>query len=151
MRSKFLPVFLNWLFPGVGYFFLGKKVKAIILFVLLELTFLIGFILHSQVAVPMINPFSLGFNLINIFTLIVQIGNGFLSILSIINEKLHLNLFWAIPHHPYYELGGYYMLVSGAANYFITLHIYDTLCGRIEKKEDEEDSEVDENKVTDEK
>lgn len=139
MQKKFFPVFINWLFPGIGYYFIGKKIKALILFILLEITFIIGFLLHSQVAIPMINPFSLGFNLINIFTFIVQLGNGFFSIVSIINERFHLNLFWAIPSHSTYELGGYYMLVSGASNYFITMHIYDTLCGRVKKKKEEKE------------
>lgn len=151
MQKKFFPVFINWLFPGMGYYFLGRKIKALILFILLEITFVIGFILHSQVAIPMINPFSLGFNLINIFTFIVQLGNGLFSVISILNERLHFGLFWAIPSHSSYELGGYYMLVSGASNYFITMHIYDTLCGRIKKKKEEKKIEriETEEKITD--
>ena len=66
-----------------------------------------------------------GFNLIHNFTFIVQLGAGLPALLSLYAQYLPGSLLIGVPSSPYYELGGYYLIVSGAINYFAVCNLYD--------------------------
>lgn len=99
-------------------------------------TFLIGIMLHSSVMWPIWSIRSPDFNLINNFTFIVQMGGGFAALASfwattapVAVEAAPPLFAWlaGVPHHPYYELGGYFLIVAGAMNYFALGNFYDRL------------------------
>lgn len=135
---------LNWLFPGLGFWLCHRRARAIIQFLVVILTFGLGIALRGGVDWPSWSMDAADFNLINNFTFLIQLFSGLPALLSLlasqiqnglavpgairfIFEHLHLGFLAGTPTHPYYELGGYYMIVAGAVNYFATCNLYDRL------------------------
>ena len=120
---------LNWLAPGVGFIIKGKYRQGIILFLILNTTFLIGLLLYGEVTVPTVQTDDASFNWLNILTFIGQMGNGGMSILSIslhtLAEKKNIQIFQTNSAHPWADLAVLYFLVSGAMNYFATCNLWD--------------------------
>lgn len=122
-----LLLLLNWLVPGAGFWLCGRRTRGAGQFVLVIITFILGLTLHSGVAWPSWLPSAADFNLINNFTFVVQLGAGLPALLSLLAQRLPWSFLAGLPQHPYYELGGYYLIVAGAINYFAVCNLYDRL------------------------
>ena len=118
---------LNWFIPGSGFMIKGMLKKGLILFLIINVTFLIGLLLHGAVVIPTFDRRAEAFNWVNILTFLGQLGNGGLSLFSIMHEKIRLGWFKYYDYHPWSDLASLYFLVSGALNYFSTCNLYDRL------------------------
>jgi hypothetical protein len=101
-------------------------------------TTLIGWALRGGVSWPAWSPQAEDFNLINNLTFIVQMGGGVPAFASLAGHELVWPVLGGIPEAPYYELGGYYLIVAGAINYFCALNLYDRLVRRDRRYEQQE-------------
>jgi hypothetical protein len=143
-----IELIVGWLVPGSCYFFKRDWKRGLVLFALLNVTFLIGLMLHGGVLWPVWAPRTEGFNLINILTYLTQMGSGLWGMLSTVADWGYLQMapisvgesgFWSFLHGnelaSTFELGSFYLLVAGAMNYFTLVGYYDRYYG--EKKEEE--------------
>jgi hypothetical protein len=135
---KYIELLLGWLFPGTCYLLKKDWARGSIIFLLLHMTFLIGILLQGGVLWPVWNPTQEGFNLINILTFTTQIGEGALALISTLTDWAHLNIisidlskasflrfFHGNETSSTFELGSFYLLVTGAMNYFALVGFYD--------------------------
>ena len=128
-------VVLSWLIPGSGFVLRKHYVRGIVLFLVINATFMLGVLLHGAVVWPIWHPRVEGFNVVNNFTFIVQLGNGLLSLLSLAGHSLTPNrVLTGQEWHAYFDLASFYLLVSGGMNYFVVCHFYDRFSGRAEAK-----------------
>lgn len=119
---------LNWLIPGVGFIIKGRVRQGIILFLILNITFIIGLLLYGSVVFPSFDTSDVSFNWLNVLTFVGQMGNGGLSMFSMVHAKqkfLIFQFFQANEAHPWADLAALYFLVSGAMNYFATCNLWD--------------------------
>lgn len=131
-----LDVIGSWLLPGFGYFRRKRYARALILFIIIEGTFLLGLVLKGSVAPPILDPS--GGGVISFLSFLIQMGNGILSFISFaavlavknmaasqLMPGPFLALFAGDQPHAFFEMGGFYLLVSGAMNYFSVVNFYD--------------------------
>lgn len=131
-----LDIIGGWFVPGLGYFRRRRYFRAFILFIVIEGTFFIGLCLKGSVAPPMID--ASGGGIISMLSFIIQLGNGLVSMASLTSVLWARHLLSAnmMPGSlivflsgkqtdAMYELGGFYLLVSGAMNYFVVTNFYD--------------------------
>jgi fermentation-respiration switch protein FrsA (DUF1100 family) len=52
LRSPFLTAALAWLIPGAGHFLLGRRARAIIIFLTVLAAFAVGLLLHGPIFQP---------------------------------------------------------------------------------------------------
>lgn len=113
-------ILIGWLVPGLGFFFLDRRnwVRGAIFVVAMHLTFALGVVLKGGLIWPVwiTQP---GFSILNYMTFVVQIGAGWMSVLSLAANLGHWNVLAAVESHANYEIGSFYCLVAGAMNYFI--------------------------------
>jgi TM2 domain-containing membrane protein YozV len=130
-------LFLSWLIPGSGFVLRKQYVRGIVLFLLINVTFMIGVFLHGAVAWPIWNPRTEeGFNIVNNFTFIVELGNGLLSLLSLVGHQLMPNrMLTGQEWNANFDLAAFYLLVSGGMNYFVVCHFYDRFSGKARGKD----------------
>lgn len=114
-------VLIGWLIPGSGFLLLGPKyrTRGILYILVLHLTFFIGVALRGGVVWPVWSISAPGFSIMNNLTFIAQMGAGWLWIVSLIANIAHWGAIAALEPHPYFELGSFYCLVTGALNYFV--------------------------------
>lgn len=122
-----LSLLVGWLVPGAGFWMHGRRARGATQFVLVLVTFGLGLALHSGVAWPSWSPRASDFNLINNFTFIIQLGAGLPALLSLLAQKTAWTFLAGVPQDPFYELGGFYLIVAGAINYFALCNLYDRL------------------------
>jgi len=119
-------VILSWLIPGSGFVLRKHYARGVVLFLLINVTFMIGVLLNGAVVWPIWNRHIEGFNIVNNLTFIVQLGNGFLSLLSLVGHSLRPNgVLTGQEWHAYFDLASFYLLVSGGMNYFVVCHFCD--------------------------
>src|SRR5262245_56017813 len=99
---------VNYLIPGAGYCIAGRWVRGLLQTAMVLMTMAIGFALHGGVPWPSWSPQASDFNLINNLTFIVQLGGGLPALASLAANLKDWPFLQGIPHHAYYELGGYY-------------------------------------------
>ena len=117
--EPFLICGVNWLVPGAGYWLKGRRVQSIVLFLALNLTILIGVVLHGAIAWPMPAKAGMEINWVNVLTYVGQLGHGAASLVMSGLEYRGLAR-WYDPSHPWADLAAMYFLVAGAMNYFST-------------------------------
>jgi hypothetical protein len=83
VRSPILTSILAWLVPGAGHFFVGRKGRALIIFVTVSVCFAVGLLMRG----PFFEPSSGG----DVLTRVVQYG-GFLGDLA--NGLLYFAAAW---------------------------------------------------------
>jgi hypothetical protein len=106
------------------------------LFIVIEGTFFIGLCLKGSVTPPIFD--ASGGGIISMLSFIIQLGNGLVSVASLTGVlwakhllSAHMTpgaliIFLAGKQtQARYELGGFYLLVSGAMNYFVLTNFYD--------------------------
>ena len=131
-----LDVIISWIIPGSGYLRRGRYVRFLLIFVLINGTFLLGLALQGAVTLPIWDG-SRG-SISSTLTFIFQLGNGLLSGLSFfaVQWARRMNAIGAQPPTMVrffsgwqpditFELGSFYILVSGAMNYFLITNMYD--------------------------
>lgn len=123
---------LSWLIPGSGFIMYGRWGRGLAHFVTIGATFGLGLALHSSVDWPIWSIRSPGFNLINNFTFITQMGGGLPAVASFVvangaGASANPLLEWLAgePKHYSYELGSYFLIIAGALNYFAMGNFYD--------------------------
>jgi hypothetical protein len=115
------------LVPGAGFWLVGRNARAAAHLLIVGVTFALGLALHGGVHWPSWSPSAEDFNLIKNFTVLIQLGAGLPALVSLVANCREWTLLGGIEHHPYYELGGYYLIVAGAINYFAICNVYDRL------------------------
>jgi hypothetical protein len=131
-----LEVIGSWMIPGLGYFLHGRRIRALILFVVIEGTFFLGLALQGGVAPPVLDPS--GGGIISFLTFLIQLGNGLSGFLSLGASIWSTNLksqglipgplavfFAGNPPKALFDQASLYLLVSGAMNYFAVTNFYD--------------------------
>jgi len=126
----------SWLLPGFGFFRRKRYVRGIILFIVIQLTFILGLSLKGSVALPVLD--ASGGSIISVLTFIIQLFNGASGLLSLgavlwdqsLNAKglvagTGVRFLSGSQPHAFFELGAFYLLVSGAMNYFSIMNFYD--------------------------
>jgi hypothetical protein len=127
--SGWFLVFLSWLVPGAGFFALGQYARAFVLFVLVQTPFVFGVLLFGSVPLPAWAPGDYGFNIVNTLTFVIQMCNGLLSGIWLIGNVSGAQFFQGVESSPYFDLASFYIMVSGAANYFAFWNFYDRHVG----------------------
>ena len=128
-------VILSWLIPGSGFVLRKHYARGVVLFLLINVTFMIGVLLNGAVVWPIWNRHIEGFNIVNNLTFIVQLGNGLLSLLSLVGHSFRPNgVLTGQEWHAYFDLASFYLLVSGGMNYFVVCHFCDRFSGRAKDK-----------------
>ena len=123
-------VVVNYLLPGVGFCVAGRWARGLMQAALVLVTAAIGWSLHGGVVWPSWSFQAKDFNLINNLTFLVQLGGGLPALASLSAHSMHWTALEGVPKDPYFELGGYYLVVAGAVNYFATMNFYDRLVKR---------------------
>jgi len=126
----------SWFVPGFGFFRRGRYARALVIFIVIEFTFLMGLLLKGGVALPVLD--ASGGSIISVLTFIIQLCNGLLSLVSLgavlwdqslalrgLNASGLVKFFCGSPPHAFFELGAFYLLVAGAMNYFTIMNFYD--------------------------
>lgn len=131
-QEKVFVMTLSWLIPGYGFYRHGLRWRALLFFVLLEASFVIGAVLRGSVLLPDLNPHSEGFNIVTILTFVTQMFNGALAFVSLLPELSGAKAA-ILPYDEAYkfaDLGAFYLLVSGGMNYFVLTNTWDHFYGR---------------------
>lgn len=128
---KAAVLFVSWLIPGFGFICHGMWIRGIIIFVLLQATFLLGAALHASVLWPDFNIRSEGFNIVNIIMFFCQMFNGLLASISLMPDLLGAR-FALLPYdetNAWNDLGAMFLIVSGGLNYVAIASSYDYFYG----------------------
>jgi len=133
--NKYFVLVMSWLVPGFGFAWHGLWWRALFFFVVLEATFLAGAFFQGSVLVPDFAYSSKDFNLVAILTFFTQMFNGLLGIISVVPDILaragiHARLLPYNETNQWFDLGSFYLLVSGGMNYFVMMSTYDHFYGR---------------------
>jgi hypothetical protein len=119
-------ILLCWLIPGSGFLLKKAYVRGIVIFGIIMSTFAIGVALSGSVIWPVWHPKAEGFNIVSCLTFIVQLGNGLPSFISVASTQgLSIGFLQSKEWHAYFDLASFYILISGAMNYFIVMNFYD--------------------------
>ena len=133
---------LSWFIPGSGFLIRRQIARGLSVFLILNLTFLLGLALSGGVILPPLSPGSPGFSYVSILVFLGQIGNGMLALLCVIVQELQSHLgssssvvsvlvhfFSAAPEDALFELGSFYIIISGTMNYFVLCNFHDRYKG----------------------
>lgn len=119
--NAYLFGLLSWFVPGSGFFLLGPRYRwrAWLFLAVIHVTFFIGLSFNGGIVPPIWNFRAYGFNIVNCLNYILQIGSGWMALLS----QAALSHGWSAlaidEPNAYAELGSFYCLVAGALNYFV--------------------------------
>jgi hypothetical protein len=117
---------LCWLIPGSGFLLKRAYARGAALFGIIVVTFAIGVVLGGAVIWPVWNPKGEGFNIVSCLTFIVQLGNGLPGLLSLMsNLGLGAAFLRVKEWEGRFDLASFYLLISGAMNYFVVMNFYD--------------------------
>ncbi|MBN1901003.1 hypothetical protein JW926_06720 [Candidatus Sumerlaeota bacterium] len=126
----------SWMIPGFGFFMRGCRIRALVLFVIIEGTFFLGLVFTGGVTPPVLD--ASGGGIISFLTFIIQLGNGLSGFLSFGASLWSANMkaqglipsplvvfFAGYPPKALFDQASMYLLVSGAMNYFAVTNFYD--------------------------
>ncbi|MCX7018751.1 MAG: DUF6677 family protein [bacterium] len=134
-NNKYFVLVMSWLVPGFGFAWHGLWWRALFFFVVLEAAFLAGAFLQGSVLVPEFAYTNKDFNLVTILTFFTQMFNGLLGIVSVAPDLLaragiHVRILPYNETNQWFDLGSFYLLVSGGMNYFVMMSTCDHFYGR---------------------
>jgi uncharacterized protein DUF6677 len=110
---------IAWAIPGAGHFWLGRRQKAIVFFVVLTSMFVIGLLLHGQIF-----PFELSDPLVALAAL-ADIGLGAPWLIA------HMMGFGAgLVTATTWEYGNTFIIVAGLLNSLVVIDAFDIAMGR---------------------
>lgn len=116
---------LGWLVPGLGHLLQRDTKRGIIIFAVIQTTFVLGLICHGAVLLPPYNPADWGMNAMNILTFVVQLANGLAAMLTMAVSQLFPAWAASTRAHTLFELGSVYLLMAGAVNSIVLGGLYD--------------------------
>ena len=119
VRSPILTCILAWIVPGAGHLFVGRKGRALIIFVTVCVCFAVGLLMRG----PFFEPSSAG----DVLTRVVQYG-GFIGDLA--NGVLYFAASWSgygppesAGHNP--EYGSKFLVCAGLLNILAMVDAYE--------------------------
>lgn len=117
----------GWLAPGSGFFLLDRRHwrRGVIFLVVIHLTFFLGICLKGGLVWPAWTLWDPAFSIVNNLSLLMQLGAGWMAVLSLLAHLCQWPLFAASEPHALFELGSFYCLVAGGLNYFVVLQSLD--------------------------
>ena len=119
-RPAFLAVALAWLFPGLGHFYLGKRLAAAAFAVIVTLTFLLGLSFQGRLySIEAGQP-------LTILATFAVYGSGVLNILARLVSDNPGGAILATT----YEYGCAYLLTAGLMNLLLVLDAWDIATGK---------------------
>lgn len=149
-----LEVLGSWMIPGLGFFLHGRRIRALVLFLVIEGTFFLGLALKGGITPPVLDPS--GGGIISFLTFIIQLGNGVTGFLSLGASLWSTNLkaqglipsslvvfFAGNPPKALFDQASLYLLVSGAMNYFAVTNFYDRYKHKVRDLIDKKDKRED--------
>jgi hypothetical protein len=120
-------VLAAWLVPGAGHLMLGRFGRALLFFVTIAGSFVLGLLLEARLFWPTPDPDSrLGFDLISGLWSFAQVGSGLCYIGSWL---LGLGLS-PRPEAATFEYGNTFTFLAGLLNYLVVHDAYDIAAGR---------------------
>jgi len=134
-KSLFMTFVLALLFPGGGHFYLGKRGRSAIIFLLLTALSVAGLQFFGTFFIPQGEMSDQGLSKIFIFlSVFVQLFDGiFYMILAGFKMTSHMpdiNAMAGVPGMS--EIGGTFIIISGLLNMLIMLDAYDIAVGKKE-------------------
>ncbi len=126
MNNPFLIGILSWLFPGAGYFILGRMKRGLIVSCIIWLMFIIAIISGGAYYPGLTFEEGKLLYLLNIFA---RMGNGLGAIISVyLNMSPPMNVAsWLT-----FEYGGRFLEMVGLLNFLAIIDIFDIYAGRKE-------------------
>jgi len=118
---------LSWLIPGAGFMAVRQTARGLALFALIETPFILGVLMYGSVPLPAWTPGDLGFNIVNSLTFLTQMGNGLLSGVWLAGNVANIPFFRGDEPQALADLASFYIMVSGALNYFSVCSFHDRL------------------------
>ena len=119
LRSPIGTCILAWLVPGAGHYFVGRKWRALIVFLTVALCFAVGLLMRG----PFFEPSAAG----DVLTRVVQYG-GFIGDLA--NGALYFAAAWSgyappqsAGHNP--EYGSKFLVCAGLLNILAMVDAYE--------------------------
>lgn len=117
---------LNWFIPGGAFMLKGRWGRGLFQFAIVAVTFSLGLVFHGGVIWPSWAVRTQSFNLINNIMFCAEMLSGLPALLSLAADLLQkARWLGGNPMHPYFELGGLYIVFAGAINYFGVCNFYD--------------------------
>ena len=110
---------LAWFVPGLGHVLLGRRLRAVVFFVVIVVAFLVGLRLDGELIVP--HP---GDPLSYLAT-IASVGNGVLFFIA-----RGVGLGQGIVTSAAYEFGNTFLLTAGMMNLLLVLDVHDIATGK---------------------
>ena len=116
-----LPVLLGlaWFVPGLGHVLLGRRLRAVVFFIVIVVGFLAGLFLDGELMVP--HP---GDPLSYLAT-IASVGNGLLFFIA-----RGVGLGQVVVTSASYEFGNTFLLTAGMMNLLLVLDAHDIATGK---------------------
>lgn len=114
-KRLLFTLFIAWLIPGAGHYYLGHKWKGILLLAILSLTYITGMAMADFRNVALVNP-------LHLFS--CSFTGGF-TILAVCTTAGLPNTPQWYPHA--YELGCLYLRVTSLLNALVLLYLYEIL------------------------
>jgi hypothetical protein len=134
-EQKIVECLLCWLIPGSGFLLKKAYVRGAVLFAIIMVTFAIGVALGGGVIWPVWIPGTEGFNIVNCLTFIVQLGGGVPALISLASDlDLGLAFLRGREWRGVFDLASFYLLISGAMNYFVVMNFYDRYYNKRHRK-----------------
>ncbi len=115
-----IAVFLAWIFPGVGHWYLGRRNRAILYALIVPITFLLGVSFQGRLYSP-----EAGAPLTLLATFAV-FGSGLLNIAARLLLENPRGAILSVT----YEYGCAFLLTAGLMNLLLMLDAYDIAAGR---------------------
>jgi hypothetical protein len=123
-----IAVLAGWLVPGAGHLTLGRYGRALLFFLVITGSFVLGLAIEGRLYWPTApeEPSFLPFDLITVLWFFAQIGSGLCYIVS------YLMGFGTTPEpwSPTFEYGNTFMFLAGLLNYLVLHDAYDIAAGR---------------------
>lgn len=113
-KSFIIAFFLAWLIPGMGHFYYGRRVKALLFFVSIISLYLVGIVIGGEVS-----WYDLDFLVVLGF--IVKLFTGIICVLTVILRPFYDNT------ARFYEIGTAFILMAGALNMLIMIDLYEVI------------------------
>lgn len=123
-----IAVVAAWIIPGAGHLTLGRYGRALLFFVVITGTFILGLALHGRLYWPVASEEAtmFPFDLITVLWFFTQIGSGLCYVAA------YLLGFGTTPEpwSPTFEYGYTFMCLAGLLNYLVIHDAFDIASGR---------------------
>lgn len=110
-----------WLVPGLGHLLLRRRLRAVVFFTVIAVSFVVGILLDGELILPQAgDPLSY-------LAAVATVGNGALFLLA-----RALDVGQGVATAASYEYGNTFLLTAGMMNLLLVLDVHDITRGRKE-------------------